>query len=217
MKSSSAVEVTNILAEQRIVLNNIRWKTYECLLNDHTDQAVPRFVFDRGTLEIMSPLSRHEEVNRSLNKIVETVLDTWDWVYRNLGSTTFRREDLERGFEPDTCFYIQSAAQIAETEQVDVREGDPVPDLVIEIDLSSSSLPKEPIFAAFSIPEVWRYSEDRLTIWILDSENYREQEESVALPGVTTALLNRWLSTFRRTRPAAWVREIRQWAETHLP
>src|SRR5262249_51872696 len=91
--------------DQRMILRNVSWETYERLLADHRDCSAPRFTYDRGTLEIMSPLPEHEESNRTLALLVEVVAEERELDIRNLGSTTFKREDLERGFEPDSCFY----------------------------------------------------------------------------------------------------------------
>jgi len=44
------------LPEQRVVLEDVRWETYEHLLSDHLDKSVPRFTFDRGRLEIKACL-----------------------------------------------------------------------------------------------------------------------------------------------------------------
>src|SRR5688500_8049244 len=94
---------------QCAILSDVSWETYESLLADHENSSAPRFTYDQGTLEIMSPLPEHEEYNRSLEALVVTVLVEWGQKFRNLGSTTFKRADLQRGFEPDSCFYIQSA------------------------------------------------------------------------------------------------------------
>lgn len=75
---------------------------------------------------------------------------------RRLGSKTFKREDLLKGFEPDSCFYIQHVEAISGKDEVDLNT-DPPPDLVIEIDITSPSLPRLPIFAGVGVPEVWRY------------------------------------------------------------
>src|SRR6185503_6502189 len=98
--------------EQRIMLRNVSWETYERLLADHLDSSSPRFTYYRGALEIMSPSSEHEELNRAIARMVEIIIEEMDIDARNLGSTTFKREDLERGFEPDSCFYIQNAELI---------------------------------------------------------------------------------------------------------
>ena len=93
--------------EQRVVLYNVSWQTYEHLLTDLESSSAPRLTYDRGTLEIMSPLAEHEDYNRALVSVVDVAAMEWDLDYRSLGSTTFKREDLERGFEPDSCLYIQ--------------------------------------------------------------------------------------------------------------
>src|SRR5437016_2292660 len=98
--------------EQRVVLYDVSWATYELLLTDHLDSSSPRFTYDRGTLEIMSPSNKHERINRSLALMVEVIAEERQLEWDNHGSTTFRRKDLERGFEPDSCFYFQNAERI---------------------------------------------------------------------------------------------------------
>ena len=94
-------------SEQRIVLKEIPWETYERLLKDLEQCSVPRLTFDQGMLEIMTPFSDHEESNRNLSLLVEVFAEELDIEIRNLGSTTFKLEELQRGFEPDSCFYVQ--------------------------------------------------------------------------------------------------------------
>ena len=52
----------------------------------------------------MSPLPEHEKYNRTLALVVEVLAEELNIDVKNLGSTTFRRETLARGFEPDSCF-----------------------------------------------------------------------------------------------------------------
>src|SRR3989442_8192114 len=137
--------------EQRMILHGIRWETYESLLKDLENSSAPRLTFDRGTLEIMSPLQEHEELRHNLEALLEIVAEMRDLDVRCLGSTTFRREDLERGFEPDACFYFQNAEHIRGKTQVDLSV-DPPPDLGIEIDLTPSSSDKLPIYAQLCVP-----------------------------------------------------------------
>ena len=47
-------------AEQRTVLHNISWETFEALLRDTGEDRGSRFAYDCGTLEIMTPLFEHE-------------------------------------------------------------------------------------------------------------------------------------------------------------
>ena len=102
------METAKSSAEQRVVLHNVRWETYERLLAEQADSSAPRFTYDRGELEIMSPSPEHERVNRRLAQLVLALTEEMGVEAEDLGSTTFRRKDLERGFEPDSCFYIEN-------------------------------------------------------------------------------------------------------------
>ncbi len=203
--------------DQRVVLGNVSWEVYEGLLANHLDSSAPRFTYDRGTLEIMSPLPKHEEDNRALASLVENVAVEWRMSFRNLGSTTFKREDLGRGFEPDSCFYLQNAERLRGKTRIDLTV-DPPPDLVIEIDVTHSSLDKLPIYAALGVPEVWRYGGNRLAILVLDGGTYQEREESHALTGVTAAALSDLLRESQEMDPPDWILKVRDWARSlHSP
>src|SRR5262249_1068369 len=129
----------------------------------------------------------------------------------NLGSTTFKREDLERGFEPDACFYVQNVDRIRGQQDIDLTL-DPAPDLVVEIDITNPSLEKLPIFARLGIPEVWRYQRGTLTDLVVDHGGYREQETSLAFPLLTRTILNDFLAQSHTSRRPVWLRSIRAWA-----
>lgn len=200
-------------SEQKIILHNVRWETYESLLADHLDNSAPRFTYDRGELEIMSPSSQHEEYNRTVSLFVEVLAEELNVDTRNLGSTTFKREDLGRGFEPDSCFYIQNEQRVAGKTRIDLNV-DPPPDLVIEIDITSPSINKIPIYARLGIPEVWRYDGNRLLILHLEDDDYRERDESAVLPQVTAALVGGFLEDSKTMKRTAWLRKLRAWART---
>lgn len=197
--------------EQRMVLHNISWDTYEGLLADRADSSAPRFTYDRGTLEIMSPSAEHEEPNRVIAALVEVIAEELDLDLRNLGSTTFRREDLQRGFEPDSCFYLWNERRIRGKGEIDLAV-DPPPDLVIEIAITNPSLDKLPIYAQVGVPEIWRYDGRRVTIFALAGDTYSEVARSGALPALTAAVLSRFIGESRTMRRADWLRRVRAWA-----
>jgi len=153
-------------AVQRVILHGVSWETYERLLADFQDSHAAHFAYDQGALEIMVLSLKHETFNRTLATLVEIVAEEMQGDVINAGSTTFRRADLSKGFEPDTCFYIQNVERVRGKDEIDLTV-DPPPDLVIEIDITSPSLNKFPIFAAMGIPEVWRYDGKTVTIFTL--------------------------------------------------
>jgi hypothetical protein len=48
---------------QRAILRHVSWETYERLLVEHEQSSSPRFTYDGGELEIISPSTRHERLN----------------------------------------------------------------------------------------------------------------------------------------------------------
>lgn len=198
-------------AEQRVVLRHVSWETYERLLADNAGASTPRVTYDRGTLELMSPLPEHERLNRAVQLLVPLVGRRLGVPVYSLGSTTFRREDMQRGFEPDSCFYIQHASKAQGKQSLDLTI-DPPPDLVVEIDISHPSLPRLPIYAAFGVPEVWRHDGERCAILRLGGGDYGEHEQSGVLPGVTAAALSDLLGQGRWLDDAAFMGAVQEWA-----
>ena len=133
----------------------------------------------------------------------------------DLGSTTFRREDLERGFEPDSCFYIQNEEQVRGKDRIDLAV-DPPPDLVIEIDIISPSFSKLPIYAQIGVPEVWRYDGTRAAIFLLEEGEYVEAGESVALPSLTSDVLTHFVEESTSLGSTDWLRRVREWARGNI-
>jgi Uma2 family endonuclease len=133
--------------------------------------------------------------------------------FLNAGSTTFKREGLRRGFEPDTCFYVSNVERVRGKMQL-ALEVDPPPDLVVEIDITHPSLNKLPIYAAVGVPEVWRYDGRALTILKLEGDAYYPHTESRALPGVTEQGLLQWLEAGKAMPRTTWLRRVRAWALT---
>jgi Uma2 family endonuclease len=198
--------------EQRVILHGVSWSTYERLLADLQDSHAAHFAYDRGVLEIMVLSFAHEKINRLLHTLFEVIAAEMEVDFENAGSTTFKREDLARGFEPDTCFYIQNMERIRNKKEIDLAV-DPPPDLVIEIDISSPSLNKFPIYAQIGVPEVWRHDGTALTIFTLDSGEYRVQEASRALPDLTAQTIARFLEESQTMKRTEWFRYMREWAQ----
>jgi Uma2 family endonuclease len=142
--------------------------------------------------------------------LVEVVAEELNVDVRNLGSTTFKRDDLLRGTEPDSCFYIQSADRIAGKTSVDLAI-DPPPDLVIEIDITRDSLDKLSIYAAIGIPEIWRFDGDNLSIFLLAGESYEETDRSAAIPILTKDMIQDFVNRSKTLGRTAWLKSLRQW------
>jgi Uma2 family endonuclease len=139
-------------AEQRVVLRNVSWETYLRILADHVDASSPRFTFDRGDLEIISPSAEHERYNLRIADFLGVLCEDLNIDTEALGSTTFKREEPERGFETDSCFYVKNSERVRHKKEIDLAV-DPPPDLVIEIEITSPAINKLGLYAEFGVPE----------------------------------------------------------------
>src|SRR5215203_2515146 len=214
IRKGCGMETVKSRAEQRVLLRNISWETYERLLDERGDSSSPRFAYDRGELEIMVVSGRHEKPNRLISLLVEVVAEEMDLDLVNLGSTTFRREDLQRGFEPDSCFYVQNEERIRGRVEID-PDVDPPPDLVIEVDITSPSLDRFPIYANFGVPEVWRYDGERIVVYELRDAEYVEVANSLCMPWFTSEILTRLVEQGLTMRRRSWTRKVREWAQSN--
>jgi Uma2 family endonuclease len=199
------------VGEQRVVLNHVSWETYECLLADHIDTSSPRFTYDQGVLEIMTLSSRHEEFTEAMAAIVELVAEERGVEFMNLGSTTFRRQDLKRGLEPDKCFYLQHVERIRGRGEIDLLV-DPPPDLVIETEITSPAVNKLPIYASFGVPEIWLADGRGVRILHVTAGEYKSTEQSEVLPPLSESVLSDFLERSKTMTTLAWRKMVRNWA-----
>ncbi|MDQ3512681.1 MAG: Uma2 family endonuclease [Chloroflexota bacterium] len=206
--------VTGYAPEALVTLTGVSWDTYESLLADVGDVASPRFIYDRGVLEIMSPTLEHERDHRSLTVIVQTMALVWGIDVSDAGSVMIRRADLQRGFEADTSFYVQHVATMLGKTRIDPSV-DPPPDLLIEMEVTTSAIAKLPLFAAMGIPEVWRVTSGQVVMFALRDGEYLAVPASVAFPPLTGDVLTRFVHEGRTTLSTRWLGDIQVWAKDH--
>jgi Uma2 family endonuclease len=97
---------------QKVILDNISWETYQRLMEERGERPKPRYAYDRGRLEIKVSSYQHENLKHMIATLVELLAGELEIDIEAAASTTFQREDLAQGFEPDASFYIQQAARI---------------------------------------------------------------------------------------------------------
>ncbi|HEY9780832.1 MAG TPA: Uma2 family endonuclease [Leptolyngbyaceae cyanobacterium] len=195
----------------RVVLYNIGWQQFENLLKDLGDKRAARIAYDCGTLEIMTPLPEHEHYKEVISDIVKDLGDLLDLDYESLGSTTWKRESRLAGVEPDNCFYFQNEAAIRGKLQFDLNQ-DPPPDLVLEIDLTSKSLNRFPIYARLEVPEIWCYDSGELKIYQLQNGEYQEAQISLVFPNLAVQEIPTLIDKNRSLGRRAIRQVVRAWA-----
>lgn len=209
--SKTTVEsaVGGVPSETRVLLEGVSWETYERLLADMGDSRNQQLAYRDGVLEIMVPLAGHEEPTRLFDDFVAVFVDVLGLELRKLGSLTMKDPQQRMGLEPDCCFYIANEAVVRGIDTLDFSVHPP-PDLVVEVDNSSQSLGKLPIYEALGIPEIWRLRRGELTIFRLNVElsGYEESEESLAFPQMPVKELPLFLGRAKVIGQRAAVREL---------
>jgi Uma2 family endonuclease len=163
-----------------VILKGVSWSTYKALMTEVGDDRAWRIAYNQGVLEIRMPLEEHEEPKRLIESFIEVSVDELEIELRSLGSLTLEREELSRGVEPDSCFYIQNES-VVRGKNINLPEVPP-PDLVVESDYTSSSLDKFSLYASLGVPELWRYTRQILQVYRLVEGNYQLSEQSLAFP-----------------------------------
>jgi Uma2 family endonuclease len=179
-------------ADSVLIQHGVSWNDYEELIQAVGEAPGLHISFDEGTLQIMSPSSKHEHYAILIGRLVDRVSMHERVKVLFYGSTTIRKRSEQKGAEPDACFYVQTANVVGTKDEIDF-ETDPPPDIVVEIDIHHESISKFPIYAAFGVPELWRYEGEMLTIYHLRDEKYVPADVSQALPILTSAVLTEFL------------------------
>lgn len=195
----------------RVLLYNISWQQFENLLKDLGEHRAARVAYDNETLEIMTPLAEHEYYKETISTAVQDIAEELDLNYESLGSTTWRRESRMAGVEPDNCFYFQNVDAIRGRLDLDLTQ-DPPPDLALEIDVTSKSLNRFPIYARLGVPELWCYDSGELKIYHLQDGEYIEPQKSLVFPNLAIRELPKLIEQNRAVGRLAIRRAVRKWA-----
>lgn len=200
----------NIVAEQRL-LTNTNWDGYVAIREALKESQV-RLTFDRGRLELVTLSRKHERILGTLRCLLETMLLETNTSCELGGSMTFQRSDMERGLEPDACYWIANSKALAGRDDY-IPMQDPPPDLVLEVDVSSSSLDRMAMFGSMGVPEVWRYADSQgLSFYRLtESGSYAQCEHSPAFPFLSSALLAQFIALREAKDTIAVIREFKAW------
>jgi Uma2 family endonuclease len=202
--------------ESLVLLENIRWSTYEALLEDLGPHPGKRITYDEGLLEIMTTSPAHERIKRLIGRFIEGMTLELGIKVFSVGSTTWKRKDLKRGFEADECYYIGNEEVVRLRDDIEVPR-DPPPDLVLEVEITRSSLKRHGIYAAFGVPELWRYDGERVRFHALqEGREYKEGERSVAFPFLAAADLNRFLAMRASLDETRLMQVFRDWVRESL-
>jgi Uma2 family endonuclease len=200
---------------QRLVIADVDWRAYSRLLWVFSERPSYRLTFDRGVLEIMTPL--HEREACLLGRFIDAITEESGTAVVASRSTTIRMRSRRRGLEPDNSYWIANASGVLGLKRIDLRKHPP-PELAIEVDVSRSSLNRMAVYGCLRVPEVWRLDGPQsLTFHRLQPDgSYVVQEPSLAFPLVSPADLLRFLTLSGQYDDTVILSQFRAWFRTRL-
>jgi len=203
------------LAGERFVFWDVGWDGYLSLLKMVENRRV-RVTYDRGHVELMAPLPIHERYKSLIGRMIEAITEELDIQAVAVGSTTFYSEELDRGLEPDECYYLANAGRVRDWKRIDLNVAPP-PDLAVEVDITGSSLNRLGIYAALGIPEVWRFDGVSMSVLILQQDGtYAPNETSLIFPFLSMSDLVAFLRGYDPNNDTRWGRSFREWVRVNL-
>ena len=199
----------------KIIFEKTSWQEFETILDELGEDRSSRVAYNNGRLAIMTPLPEHEISKEVISDLLKALLEELDVEFWPLGSTTFKKESLAKGIEPDNCFYIENEVAVRGKNRLDLTV-DPPPDLAIEIDLTSSS--NLEIYAALKVPELWRFTLGKLEINVLQDDNkYLVSKYSPNFPNLSlTEKIPEYLESCKKEGRNKTMKAFRAWVREEL-
>jgi Uma2 family endonuclease len=198
--------------EQSVVLHGVSWQPY-LKLRDAPDDEHVRMTYDRGELELMSPSKIHERYAYLIARLIDAWTEERGIDIQGCRTMTCKREDLDRGFEADNCYYISNEALMRNKEELDLAT-DPPPDLAIEIHLGHGRK-KLTTYAAFRVPEVWWFDGQTMRVFVLGADEcYEERQASLSFPDLPLGEIESVLGKLGTASETALVKSFRDWIRT---
>lgn len=174
-----AAPATRRNGESRFVLHGVPWWTYVALRDALDDQPGVKMTYLRGALELARSSILHVDAKKIIARLIEVWAMERDVDLRGFGGATFRREAKERGLEPDECYKLGKLAD------------DAVPDIAVEVIVTSGLVDKMAVYAGLGVPEVWtwRPGEHVIAVHRLVGDGYEVRSRSEVLPDLDLAEL----------------------------
>ena len=162
--TAGQAETVTIAGEERHVMRDATWTFYDWLSDALGERAPFRIAYDGKDIEITVLGPKHERFKVLLGLFIDCVSTGLEIDCEGLGSTTWKRPEMERGIEADSCYYFDPT-KIEACEAAIARESNnvvdyPNPDLAVEIELSPSKIDRPAIYRAVKVLEVWHFTPD---------------------------------------------------------
>lgn len=205
-----------IPGDQRIIIRGVGPDLYKRLDAAIGEGQHIRLAYDGEDLELMTTGHLHELFKELLGSVMRALMLGLGIEFGTGGQATWKSDEADRGLEADLSYYfdpgkIRLARELAARKSNDPADY-PVPDLTVEIDVSTPQVDRPAIYALLRFPEVWRFDGDVVRFEQLQPDgSYAPAETSGFLP-IGPADIRRWLVEEDSSHRLDWERRPNQWA-----
>jgi Uma2 family endonuclease len=178
--------------EQRFIQTGVSWESFKAIQSGFASSPGVRLFYYDGELEILSTSPEHEIVKGNIGYLIEDFMLNQGLEFVATGSFSQEKEAV-------------AAAQADESYCFDARK--PIPDLAIEVVITSGGPSKLKRYRALGVQEVWFWEDGEMSIYQLTPTEYQKVNESQFVKGINFEQLAKCAAI--ESRPQA-VREFRQ-------
>ncbi|MEI1377180.1 Uma2 family endonuclease [Nostoc sp. UHCC 0926] len=167
--------------EKLVTLKNISWDQFKGIETQLQENRNVRLSYLSGILEIMSPIGdKHEKVKRTLGLLLEAYMKKLGIRFYCRGGFTLEEPGYASG-TPDESYSIGTEKE--------------VPDIVIEIIVTSGSINRKELYKPKKVPEVWFWKSNSIKIFRLNEQGeYEQVNRSGFFPDLDPALLLHYIA-----------------------
>lgn len=178
--------------EQRFIQTGVSWESFQAIQKGFADSLSVRLFYYRGELEILGTSPEYEIVKGNIGFLVEDYLLNLELEFVATGSFSLELEgEVSVQADESYCFGAKK----------------PIPDLAIEVVITSGGLNKLKRYQALGVQEVWFWENGSISVHQLTSTGYAKAKGSQLVKGFNFDLLARCAATESRLQA---VREFRQ-------
>ncbi len=155
----------------------VSWEQFEAIEAAFKDLRRVKFFYLDRILQIMTVSPEHEIIKKTLCMLLEAYMRANGIRFYGKGSPTLGDRELGGRKEPDDSYDIG-------TEKT-------VPDIAIEVVITSGGTNTLELYKRLGIREVWFWQNSQLSLYDLRGENYEQIARSTFLPNLNIELLLR--------------------------
>lgn len=178
--------------EQRFIQTGVSWESFKAIQHGFADSPGVRLFYCEGELEILSTSPEHEIVKGNIGYLIEDYLLNQGLEFVATGSFSQEKEAV-------------ASAQADESYCFDKKK--PIPDLAIEVVITSGGPSKLKRYEALGVREVWFWENSEIGVYQLTSTGYQKASESQFIKGINLDRLAQCAAIETRSQA---VREFRQ-------